>query len=167
MTSSASATTTLAELTEQSGLGVLDHLDTALTIPVTAGLQAQGDLLVVPWRMVAAAEARPGAPTTPTPVPPTGIEILRSAGGGNPHTLLADGKCTWTGRWFVDGDGLTLGVVDASSVAYLLHPEHGASGIAPGRYVIRRQREAADELYGLAWRFSRFSRLDGSRLVAD
>lgn len=74
MTSTASATTTLAELTEQSGLGVLDHLDTALTIPVTAGLQAQGDLLVVPWRMVAAAEARSGAPTTPTPVPPTGIE---------------------------------------------------------------------------------------------
>ena len=25
--------------------------------------------------------------------------------------------------------------------AYLIHPEHGASGIAAGRWVVRRQRE--------------------------
>jgi hypothetical protein len=44
-------------------------------------------------------------------------------------------------------------------VAYLIHPEHGATGIAPGTYVIRRQRERGDGLEDSAW--------DGSRLVAD
>jgi len=43
---------------------------------------------------------------------------------------------------------LTLGAVDTSVVAYLIHPEHGATGIAPGRYVIRRQREQSNTLFG-------------------
>ncbi|RPA58971.1 hypothetical protein EF294_14120 [Gordonia oryzae] len=157
---------TLADLTEKSGLGVLDHLDTALPVPVTTGLQAQGDLLVVPWRMVAPEMHTVRWSASSASVPRAGIELLRSAGGGNPHTLLADGACTWTQPHFVDDVILTLGVIDASSVAYLLHPEHGASGIAPGRYVIRRQREAAEELYGLSW-FGRSGRVGGSRLVAD
>ena len=37
--------------------------------------------------------------------------------------------------------GLALGILDTRVTAYLIHPEHGATGIAPGRYVIGRQRE--------------------------
>jgi hypothetical protein len=37
--------------------------------------------------------------------------------------------------------GLALGALATAGVAYLVHPEHGGSGIAPGTYVIRRQRE--------------------------
>jgi hypothetical protein len=36
---------------------------------------------------------------------------------------------------------LALGALSTTAVAYLIHPEHGGSGIAPGTYVIRRQRE--------------------------
>lgn len=75
-------------------------------------------------------------------VPRTGVELLRSAAGGNPHSLVADeGACTWTTQ-VRDSRGLALGVLDTRVVAYLIHPEHGATGIAPGRYVIGRQRES-------------------------
>ncbi len=75
-------------------------------------------------------------------VPASGIELLRSASGGNPHSLVADqGCCTWYSPVF-DRRALALGILDAGTVAYLIHPEHGASGIAPGRYVIGRQRES-------------------------
>lgn len=36
---------------------------------------------------------------------------------------------------------LALGILDTRVTAYLIHPEHGATGMAPGRYVIGRQRE--------------------------
>jgi len=50
------------------------------------------------------------------------------------------GACRWT-TGVRDNTGLALGVLAATGVAYLVHPEHGGSGIAPGTYVIRRQRE--------------------------
>ena len=33
------------------------------------------------------------------------------------------------------------GVLDVNGTAYLVHPEHAALGIGPGRYLLRRQRE--------------------------
>ncbi|GAA0438607.1 hypothetical protein Acor_62850 [Acrocarpospora corrugata] len=61
--------------------------------------------------------------------------------GGNPHTLVADPRtCRWT-TGVADRSWLAIGVFETSAVAYLLHPEHGASGCAPGSYVVRRQRE--------------------------
>lgn len=39
---------------------------------------------------------------------------------------------------------VVIGAFHASAVAYLLHPEHGATGCPPGKYVIRRQREYAE-----------------------
>ena len=148
------ATLTLADLTDRTGLDVLGHLERELTIPVIDGLQAQGDLVVVPhvdlgeviilryqqWREV----------------PRTGIEVLRSAAGGNPHTLVADpGICHWT-TGVRDPRVLAIGALTTSGAAYLIHPEHGGTGIAPGTYVIRRQRE----------RSGRWDR-EASRLVAD
>lgn len=132
---------TLSTLTELSGLDVLDHLDTSVTIPVIDGLQAQGDLIVVPERLLTGV-VMPMTWTRADSVPASGIELLRSAGGGNPHSLVADqGCCTWYSPVF-DRRALALGILDAGTVAYLMHPEHGATGIGPGRYVIGRQRES-------------------------
>lgn len=158
MPMSTSAPTTLADLTRRSGLDVLDHLEREVAIPVVDGLQAQGDLIVVPYAFVARA-------VTPTAsnwreVPAAGVELLRSAAGGNPHTLVADpGTCRWT-RHVRDTMGLAIAMIETSAVAYLIHPEHGGTGIAPGRYVVRRQRERDTE------RIGRFGNL-GNRMIAD
>lgn len=133
---------TLAELTGATGLPVDLHLMLDLVIPVHDGLQAQGDLLVVPLDEVA------GQVTVRTraawdEVPPDGVELLRGGAGGNAHTLVADpGTCLWTTD-VADTTGLALGVFEALAPAYLLHREHGGTGVAPGRYVVRRQREQA------------------------
>lgn len=150
----ASARVTLADLTARTGLDVLAHLEREVTIPVVAGPQAQGDLIVVPLALLDDVTVPPRAPWQP--VPAGGVELLRGAAGGNPHTLVADpGTCRWTRR-VGDRQGLALGVLDATAVAYLIHPEHGGTGIAPGRYVIRRQRERSEST-------GRF----GSRFIAD
>ena len=145
-------TMTLSELSTRTGLDVLDHLEREVAVPVVDGLQAQGDLIVVPFALVADSVRLP-AYTQWQDVPPAGLELLRSAAGGNPHTLVADrGTCHWTQHVF-DDTRLALAVIDASAVAYLVHPEHGATGIAPGRYVARRQRERGGQR--------------GQRLIAD
>jgi hypothetical protein len=133
-------TVTLASLSQQTGLAVLDHLEKEASIPVVDGLQAQGDLIVIPLAVVASS-VRPWTDATWKDVPPEGVELLRGAAGGNPHTLVADpATCRWT-TGVSDSDGLAIGIFETSAVAYLLHPEHGASGCTPGTYVIRRQRE--------------------------
>ena len=148
------ATLTLADLTDRTGLDVLGHLERELTIPVIDGLQAQGDLVVVPH--VDVGEVIILRYQQWREVPRTGIEVLRSAAGGNPHTLVADpGICHWT-TGVRDPSGLAIGALTTSGAAYLIHPEHGGTGIAPGTYVIRRQRERSD----------RWDR-EASRLVAD
>ncbi|GAA2894811.1 hypothetical protein GCM10020220_101060 [Nonomuraea rubra] len=77
------------------------------------------------------------------PVPAEGVELLRGAAGGNPHTLVAEpghlpldqARPGRAGAW-------RSACVDATAPVYLLHPEHGGSGCAPGTYVVRRQRAA-------------------------
>jgi len=131
---------TLAALSQRTGLAVLDHLERSVTVPVVDGLQAQGDLIVIPLPLVAGSVAAPAGVSWST-VPPEGIELLRGEAGGNPHTLVADpGTCRWTAN-VRDTDGLALGIFKTTAVAYLLHPEHGATGCTPGTYVVRRQRE--------------------------
>jgi hypothetical protein len=133
-------TVTLGYLSEQTGLTVLDHLEQSVRIPVVDGLQAQGDLIVIPYSVIASS-MRLWPKADWREVPPEGVELLRGAAGGNPHTLVAEpGACRWTTR-MTDSDGLAIGVFEASAVVYLLHPEHGATGCTPGTYVVRRQRE--------------------------
>ncbi|MFD0362763.1 hypothetical protein ACFQZZ_15070 [Nocardia sp. GCM10030253] len=140
MTFPSTTTLTLAELTARTGLDVLDHLERELTTPVTDGIQAQGDLIVIPFALVQNA-VTPLGYSFWRDVPADGLELLRSASGGNPHSLVADQlTCRWT-AFIRDTTGLAIGMLEASAFAYLIHPEHGASAIAPGRYVIRRQRE--------------------------
>jgi hypothetical protein len=60
---------------------VHDHLDRDLEIPVHAGLQAQGDLFIIP---VYPYDESPGAP-----VPLDGIPVIEAIGGGHEHRLFA------------------------------------------------------------------------------
>jgi hypothetical protein len=131
---------TLSALTDLTGLDVFDYLDKEISVPVIDGLQARGDLIVVPYALLDGIVV-PTEQTRRENVPLTGIELLRSAAGGNPHSLVADGGwCSWASPVH-DVRGLALGILTNSQTAYLIHPEHGATGIAPGRYVIGRQRE--------------------------
>jgi hypothetical protein len=141
-------TLTLADLTARTGLDVLGHLEREVAIPVIDGIQAQGDLLVIPIAQLATETqgwAGHGVSIAGSArwhqVPGAGIEVLRAGNGGNPHTLVADpGTCRWTTGVY-DPELLALGALTTTRAAYLIHPEHGGSGIAPGTYVIRRQRE--------------------------
>mgnify|MGYP002137333857 CR=1 FL=1 len=66
------------------------------------------------------------------------------------HLLVGDldtpGAVMW--RQTAGTDDLELGTVTVpdGAAAHLVHPEHGAQGIAPGTYRIRRQREQADQI---------------------
>jgi hypothetical protein len=131
-------THTVTQLIDLHGVDVDAHLDREATVPVSTGLQRQGDVIVVPARMV-----RPGSQAR-TAVPRAGVAVVRGEAGGNTHLLLADGPV----RFDAAPRDLTLGVltVDEGATAYLAHPEHGYAGIGPGTYVVRRQREQADEI---------------------
>ncbi|MCU1488321.1 MAG: hypothetical protein JWN67_5067 [Actinomycetia bacterium] len=133
---------TLAELAAATGVEPHDHLPTDIDIPVLAGLQAQGDLLVIPAHLVP--DVHVGIDGW-TDVPAAGIELLRGAAGGNPHMLVADpGTCRYTTN-ISDPERLALGAIETTETVWLLHPEHGGSGIAAGTFIIRRQREQAEE----------------------
>jgi hypothetical protein len=118
----------------------LETLARKLEVPTVAGLQHQGDVSVIPAAMVDDYHA------PRTPVPTTGVAVLGGDATGNTHLLLASGRVLFDP--YPAMQTLTLGSlhVTEQATAYLDHPEHGNSGIAPGRYVLRRKREQADEL---------------------
>ncbi|WP_019632010.1 hypothetical protein [Actinomadura atramentaria] len=96
-------------------------------------------------------------------VPPSGIELLRGGAGGNAHTLTAEpGACEWTTAVH-DRTGLALGVLRASAPVYLIHAEHGASGIAPGEYAVRRQWERVSRPASGGFRYE----FGADRMIAD
>lgn len=130
--------TTLRDAITRHGVDVLDHLDRDALIPTIDKAGRQGDVIVL---------ARPTRTPATTPVPPTGVPVVRGENGGNTHLLLADGPVFFDGRT-PTGTDLQLGTltVPAGSTAYLAHPEHAYMGIASGSYVISRQREQADEI---------------------
>lgn len=129
----------LAELLDRTDLAVLEHLERQVRIPVIDGLQAQGDLIVIPQDLLH--NVGPPFFARWRPVPAAGVELIRGVAGNNPHTLVADaGTCEWTSAV---GDPLQLAIamIYNTEPVYLVHPEHGGSGIAPGRWVVRRQQE--------------------------
>lgn len=129
--------TTLGKLAEATGFEVLEHLEAEAQVPVLDGLQAQGDLFIVPIPI--------GLDTVRGPaVPAAGIAVIEAMNGGHEHRLFAGEP--GTAFWYTDVAGeQSIGVLVCTAPAYVLHPEHGAAGIAPGRYELRRQREQADE----------------------
>lgn len=121
------------------GVDVDEHLDRQATIPVLDGLQFQGDVAIVPRPGLLAGALKP--------VPAAGVPVVRGEAGGNTHLLLAAGDVQFDQRVPRDSD-LLLGVLTVAegATAYLAHPEHAYTGIAPGTYELRRQREQADEI---------------------
>lgn len=129
---------TLATLIDRHGITIDEHLDTEAIVPVHTGMQRQGDVLIVPAPTL--------SPAT-TPVPAAGVPVVRGENGGNTHSIVADGPVMLDVRR-ADTRNLVLALltVPEGSVAYLAHPEHAYTGIGPGTYSLRRQREQADEL---------------------
>lgn len=130
----------VTDLIATHGVEIDPHLDREALVPVSNGLQRQGDVIVVP-----AVAVREGGAAT-TLVPQCGVPVVRGEAGGNTHLLLADGDA---GVWYDPAPAaLTLGLLTVAdgAVAFLAHPEHGYAGIGPGTYVVRRQREQADEI---------------------
>lgn len=129
-------TLTVREAIDMHEVDVLEHLDREVTIPVLSGLQFQGDIAVVPSMKVAT-----------TPLAAKGFPVVKGESGGNTHSLHGDGPVFFDSK-DATVRNLSLGTltVPLGSKAFLAHPEHGYSGIAPGNYEIRRQREQAEEL---------------------
>jgi hypothetical protein len=127
------STSTLGELIGAHGVEVLEHLDRGMEVPVLGGLQLQGDLAVIP-------AALPG--DAMVQVPREGVAVIEALAGGHEHRLL--GPVSWLPA---RPGSQELGglVVPPGGQGFLAHPEHGYLGIAPGSYVLRRQREQADE----------------------
>lgn len=127
---------TQSTLTKRFNTTVLDHLEDA-EVPVLSGPQRQGDVIVAPMRA--------GAVEGLVPVPAHGIAVVRGENGGNTHLLVAEGDVSFAPAK-TRGQRLGTLVVAKGATAYLTHPEHGFTGIAPGTYVIGRQREQADQI---------------------
>lgn len=128
-------TMTYREVLGAHDVEIPPHLEAQAEIPVLAGPQRQGDLIILPMP--------PGRVAGAVPIPPAGVAVVRGENGGNTHLLVGAGR--WAPRDSTAGDCGTL-IVEAGEVAFLIHPEHGANAMAPGSYVVRRQREQADEL---------------------
>lgn len=129
---------TVEQAIARFGVEIDEHLDRQVRIPIVDGLQAQGDIIVVP---------QPHALAATEPVPAAGFPVVQGEVGANTHLLVADGVVFWDdGRQYESDLDLGVLTVHDDAVGYLIHPEHGATGIAPGTYVVRRQREQADEV---------------------
>ncbi|MDA8312860.1 MAG: hypothetical protein M0Z46_20055 [Actinomycetota bacterium] len=126
--------TTIADVMNRHAVAVPSHLSAQADVPLLAGMQRQGDVLIAPCQP----HTHQGAP-----VPPAGIAVVRGEAGGNTHLLVAAGDVRWT---TISGRTLELGTLAVAhgAEAYLLHPEHGAAGIAPGNYSLKRQRQQAE-----------------------
>lgn len=129
---------TVAHMTSHTGVDIVSDWADDFEIPVLAGIQRQGDVIVVPDPHVNAS----------TQVTTAGTPVVRGESGGNTHAIYADGPDVRCDTFAASPTSLRVATltVPEGSAAYLSHPEHGFLGIAPGRYEIRRQREQADEL---------------------
>lgn len=127
---------TLAELEQQTGVTVFDHLIREAEVPVVTRAACQGDVSVLRVTKDAAT----------TVLPPAGFPVVRGEAGGNTHSLHGDGPVFFDPAAGRDGE-LLLGrlTVPDGSQAVLAHPEHGFLTIASGTWEIGRQREYAGE----------------------
>jgi hypothetical protein len=131
---------TLDRIMSPHGVAIPDHLVAQAEVELISDRpQRQGDVYVIPQC--------PGRIDGATPIPPEGIAVVRGEAGGNTHLLVGEGPVSWLPKT-VAGDAAIQGVLDVreGGSAYLLHPEHGAQGIGPGQYIVRRQREQQDKI---------------------
>lgn len=112
--------------------GFYDWVDTQLTIPFIGGVQAQGDVLVVP------SEASIGAGTE---LVERSVDIVPSENGGHAHTLVVVDGTTCRIRFDKTGNPNVIARVECDGPVVLTHMEHGGNGILAGTYEFRRQVE--------------------------
>lgn len=126
---------TLGSIIDRTGVDVYDYLDREELVPVLSGLQVQGDLICVPTK----ASKKLGEL-----VPADGIAVIRGEVGGHTHLLIGEALAFAPAT----AGGVDLGVVTVpgGEVGYMAHPEHGYLAFGPGSYLLRRQREQADEI---------------------
>lgn len=126
----------ISDAEQMLGVEILDYLEKDVSIPILTGIQFQGDVAVIPVKGNAKSE-----------LPSKGFPVVKGENGANTHSLHGDGVVFFDPR-DADTRNLSMGLltVPQGSTAYLAHPEHGFSGIGPGSYEIRRQREQAEEL---------------------
>jgi hypothetical protein len=137
------------------------HLIADAEVPILAGPQAQGDLLVVPWvdapddlaGALRLANRRAGLrmERDPRAVPDRGVRVVGGV-AGNAHVLHRGFDSPGVVYAPVSGlrfyrelgiGELAVGcvIVPDGESALLVHTdEHGANGIAPGAYLITRKR---------------------------
>lgn len=143
---------TYGEALALASVPIPEHLEADAEVPVLAGPQAQGDLMIVPLQMAYG----PGAPVPDWPqgriVPMSGVQVVHGEATGNTHWLHAGFNSPGV-SFYRPEDELVIGVVTvpAGQSAMLVHTdEHGANGIGPGTYEIRQKREQADEVRAVA-----------------
>ncbi|MFE0510037.1 hypothetical protein [Streptomyces sp. NPDC058964] len=130
---------TLGHVASLAGVDVLEHLDRQAAVHVTSGLQRQGDVGLIPVGLIGYEPPQGG-----TQVPAAGVPLVSAGSGAHTHLLVADGEVTWAP---LRSGGADVGcfTVHEGATAYVLHPEHGAMGHAPGTYLVRRQVEQTND----------------------
>lgn len=141
--------TTFAEALGKIGVTIPDHLIADAEVPVLTGVQAQGDLIVVP----AGSDDFDASRVTLEAVTDKGIQVVVGEATGNTHWLHHGFDSPGVRFARVTNHDLVIGVVDVpeGESAELIHTdEHGANAMGPGTYVIRGKRELADEIRRVA-----------------
>jgi hypothetical protein len=123
------------------GVAVPQHLAADAEVPVLTGPQAQGDLLIMP-------DAGPTGPGWST-VPVSGVPLVHGEATSNTHWLhrdFASPGVLWlrpSAERLREDDLLVawLRVPDGQAALLIHTDEHGANGIGPGEYVIKRKRQ--------------------------
>lgn len=156
--------TTFAQALGKIGVSIPDHLVADAEVPILTGLQAQGDLIIVPGAL----DSYRAGKVDLAPVGDQGVQVVVGEATGNTHWLHRgfDSADVLWGR--VSDDDLVIGVVfvPEGQSAELIHTdEHGANGIGPGTYVIRGKREQADAVPGRS--AAGRPAADGVRRVSD
>lgn len=130
---------TFASALSIHGITIPSHLIADAEVPVLTGLQSQGDVFIIPTND----ESLPVG----NAISDNGIQVINGESAGNTHWLDAgfnSPDITWAP---LTGQDLGVLRVPEGQTAVLTHTdEHGANAIGPGTYVLRRQREQADEI---------------------
>lgn len=140
--------TTYADALNKIGASIPPHLIADAEVPVLGGVQAQGDLLIVPAGM----DRIDIEKVHWEPVTDRGVQVVVGEATGNTHWLHRGFESPGV-RWARIDQGLLLAVVSVpeGQSAELIHTdEHGANAMGAGCYVIRGKQELADQIRRVA-----------------